>query len=445
MEKGTVEKQAVAFLQSSLDAAINGLHALGENPAFWNEAIDEYATIRDKLIVESMLLVLLVDRLHRRSDQVQQQLKQICQICRPLVYTPRNRMLVSRYPHTAITFGISHFALAKMGLGDADFGHAIDAAFRTKQVQSVERLPYRNMEVRWLQSLLFADERVCFDDLLPASILNAHAQPLRMSTSDTYAYTHALMYLSDFGDRQLPHSLNLDQLSRLNDKLIAAQIVNENLDILGELLMATIFLGKPWSARAQFGWHVLAETWSQFGVLPSPSFEVKEYTKLSSSDARAYAFKHTYHTIYVGAILCSLILRYPERLRDQEHDLEDQSAMPLDEMLRRLDGCPSLGGVSSCQWTKVFQGARIEPSTLSALLCDGLAVHAVQQYDLLTLCGLLESQTSIGYESSETLRQVEAFLKEQGHSGGLPTEVCERIFAVVDQRCKAESQVELCD
>ena len=303
--------QAVAFLQSSLDTAVNGLHSLDENPSFWHEAIDEYATIQDKLIVESLLLVLLIRRFKERSPEMQQRLRDISEFCVPLVYTPKNRMLISQYPHTAITFGISHFALNQMGYGDASFGRTVEAAFLSRQVYAIERLPYRAMEIRWLQSLLFTDQRACFDDLLSASILKAEAHPLRMSTSDSYAFTHALMYVTDFGDQPLPGNLEISYLRSLTNQLIAAQIVNENLDVLGELLMSTMFLGRPWSVRARFAWHFLDETWNQFGVLPSPSFEAMEYAKLSAKDARAYAFKHTYHTIYVGAILCSLILRRP--------------------------------------------------------------------------------------------------------------------------------------
>jgi hypothetical protein len=126
------------------------------------------------------------------------------------------------------------------------------------------------------------------------------------------------MYINDFGDQLLPNYLDVCYLESLIDQLIAAHIVNENLDVLGELLMSAIFLGRPWSVRARFAWHFLAETWNQFGFLPLPSFEVKEYAKLSAEDGRAYTFKHTYHTIYVGAILCSLILRRPEFLTPQD-------------------------------------------------------------------------------------------------------------------------------
>lgn len=445
MEKGTVGKQAVAFLQSSLDTAVNGLHSLDENPSFWHEAIDEYATIQDKLIVESLLLVLIVERFRERSPEIQQRLQNICEFCIPLVYTPKNRMLVSRYPHTAITFGISHFALKQMGYGDAVFGRTIESAFRSRQVHAIERLPYRSMEARWLQSLLFKDQRACFDDLLLASILKAQAHPLRMSTSDSYAFTHALMYVTDFGDQPLPENLEISHLESLNDQLIAAQIVNENLDILGELLMSAMFLSRPWSVRARFAWHFLAETWNQFGILPSPSFEAKEYAKLSAKDARAYAFKHTYHTIYVGAILCSLILRRPEVIVSPATDCLLSADISLDKVMQRIDECPSLRGLSSCQWTKVFQGSSIGQTIgqaeLSAMLCDGLAVHAVQQYDLVTLCGLLESQFPSESHASKILHEVKLFLIAQANSGGLPSEIVERIATVVGECGKFEGDV----
>ena len=431
MEKGTVGNQATAFLQSSLDIAVKGLYRLDANSSFWNEAIDEYATIEDKLIVESLLLVLLVERFKERSPEMQKRLQDICEFCVTRIYTPKNRMLISRYPHTAVTFGISHFALSRMGYGDAAFGRTVEAAFRSRQVYAIERLPYRTMETRWLQSLLLKDQPACFDDLLPASILQSETHPMRMSTSDSYALTHALMYVTDFGNQPLPNNLKIGYLESMIDQLIAAQIVNENLDVLGELLMSAIFLDRPWSVRAQFAWHFLVETWKQYGFLPSPSFEAVEYNKLSAEDIYAYAFKHTYHTIYVGAILCSLVVRRPDLLASAPIDRPVSVHIPLDRLMQQMHDCPSLHGLASCQWTKVLQGALIGPPELSTMLCDGLAVHAAQRYDLVTLCGLLESQLPSESPVSNMLREIVTFLIAQRDSGGLPPEVIERIATAV--------------
>jgi len=423
-----VWNQAVAFLQSSLDIAVKGLYRLDANPSFWREAIDRYATIEDKLIIESLLLVLLVERFKERSPEIQKTLQDICEFSVTRIYTPKNRMLIGRYPHTAVTFGISHFALDRMGYGDAAFGRTIETAFRSRQVYGIERLPYRTMEARWLQSLLFADqEPTYFNDLLPASILQSETSALRMSTSDSYALTHALMYVTDFGNQPLPKNLKIGYLKSLIDQLIAAQIVNENLDVLGELLMSAIFLDGAWSVRTRFAWHFLTQTWKQYGFLPSPSFEAKEYNKLSNEDAHDYAFKHTYHTTYVGAILCSLVLRRPDLIASAPTDRPVSAHISLDSVMHLMNDCPSLRGLSSCQWTRVFQGALIDQPQLSILLCDGLAVHAAQQYDLITLCGLLESQLPSEFPVPNMLREVVTFLITQRDSGGLPPEVIERI------------------
>jgi hypothetical protein len=95
--------------------------------------------------------------------------------------------------------------------------------------------------------------------------------------------------------------------------------------------------------------------------------------------------------------------------------------------MQQMHDCPSLRGLASCQWTKVLQGASIERAELSTMLCDGLAVHAAQQYDLVTLCGLLESQLPSESPVSNMLREVVTFLIAQRDSGGLPPEVIKRI------------------
>lgn len=439
-EKGSVGNQAAAFLRSSLDIAVNGLKRLNENTPCWSEAIDEYASIQDKLVVESLLLVLILMRFKERSSGVQERLQEICEFCAPQVYTPRNRMLLGRYPHTAVTFGISHLALSRMGYGDPAFGRTLEAIFRSQQAYGIERLPYRAMEVRWLHASLLGDQSAQFDDLLPVSMLQVQAHPLRMSISDSYALTHALMYVTDFGDHPPPVGLNISRLESIIDQLLAVQIVNENLDVLGELLMSLMFLGRPWSIRARFAWHFLSETWGQYGFLPSPSFETPEYAKLNAKDAQAYAFKHTYHTLYVGAILCSLVLRRPQALTITPADHPESEYMPLSRVIQRMDACPSLRGLSSCQWTKVISGSSIERAALSNLLFDGLAAHAAQQYDLLTLCGLIEGLSPRERSASDMPCEIETFLFTQWDSAGLPPEIADRIApTVIGQHASAQA------
>ena len=115
--------------------------------------------------------------------------------------------------------------------------------------------------------------------------------------------------------------------------------------------------------------------------------------------------------------------------------------IPLDRVMQLIDECPSLRGLSSCQWTKVFQGSSIGQVELSAMLCDGLAVHAVQQYDLVTLCGLLENQFSSESHASNVLREVVIFLIAQADSGGLPPEIIERIATAVGKHGRPERNV----
>ena len=438
--------QAAGFLQSALDMAVYGLRHLDANPSFWQESIDNYATIKDKLIIESLLLVLVVRRWSDCPAQVQQSLQAICACCAPHVYTAQNWMLLSRYPHTAVTLGISHIALQEMGFGNARFGHLVQAAFHTRQVHAIDRLPYRAMEVRWLQSLVLPHQHIDFADLLSASLLNAPAHALRMSTADSYALTHALMYLTDFGEKETPIGVPTSQLEALIDQLIAVQIVNENLDVLGELLMALVFLRKPWSVRAQFAWQFLSQTWQQNGFLSSPGFDLAQYTACdTSAKAQAYAFKNTYHTLYVGAILCSLLLRRTAPFAKTGTDTNHRTlAAPapyarLQSVMQAMDQCPSLHGIAHCQWTQVMQGSVMPADELSALLCDGLAVHATQHYDLITLCTLLENHIASQAEAAaqnhaphciawpEMLREVLSLLTLQAQSGLLPLELITRI------------------
>jgi len=133
-----------------------------------------------------------------------------------------------------------------------------------------------------------------------------------MSPAETYALTHAIMYVTDFGAKSLlPASLDINQIATMIDAGLACNIMSENLDLLGELLISAAILGQPWSPYSRFAWCLLTRTWDDLGFLPCPSFDTSTYSSITGEEASSYAFLHTYHTSYVGGILCAILLCHP--------------------------------------------------------------------------------------------------------------------------------------
>lgn len=435
----------IAFLLSALDSARSGIKCLDTHNAIWREEIDPVATLADKVVVETMLFVMLARRIRELPDAVYISLNGICSACNAWVRNSKNTMLLTRHPHTAVTLGIGHAALTQSGYIDDGFDSLVRRAFSSGRIHAIERLPYRAMEVQWLKSQLFQQPPLGFPELLPASILVAPAHPVYMAEADCYALTHALMYLTDFGRIGLPPSVSPIRLRRLLDSALAWNILGENLDLLGELLMAHAFIGETGSPYARFAWHMLAATWTQFGFLPCPSLDPKQFGALTGDEALAYAFKHTYHTTYVGGILCALLLDPPQT----GTIIDDSPIEPLDflSLAAKLDKavgraqrfagdepagesgrtacdalalvtlrmaeCQTLNNAESRQWTKVLSDAPVSRDELALILSDGLLIHAAKEYELGVLSRILTDRSCSNLAISTTFLEAAEFLADQ--------------------------------
>ncbi len=443
--------QLIAFLLSALDSARSGIKCLDTHNAIWQEEIDPVATLADKIVVETLLFVMLARRIRELPDAVHASLDGICSACNAWVRNPKNTLLLTRHPHTAVTLGIGHVALSQSGCIDDSFDRLVRKAFSSGRIHAIERLPYRAMEVLWLKSQVFQQPVAGFPELLPASLLVAPAHPVYMTEADCYALTHALMYLTDFGRVGLPPSVSPLRLKRLLDSALAWNILGENLDLLGELLMAHVFIGEPSSPYARFAWHMLAATWTQFGFLPCPSLDPKQYQALRGDEALAYAFKHTYHTTYVGGILCALLLDPPRavtvaddspaNLRDFQpladkldeaiagaqrfietrdtpwsagaEPVEEASGDALARVILRMTECQTLNNAQSRQWAKVLSDAPVSHDELALILSDGLLIHAAKEYELGVLSRVLTDRTRGDLPISTTFLEAAEFLADQ--------------------------------
>jgi hypothetical protein len=408
------------------------------------------------VVIETMLFVMMAKRVDALPDSALSYIDELCRICQKRVRTDRNKMLLMRHPHTAVSLGIGHTGLTQAGYADDDFDAMLRNAFVSGQVEAVERLPYRAMELRWLRSLLFPEYTPDFSDLFAVSVVNTCAHPMYMTVADCYALTHALMYITDFGRRDLPEAIPAAKLGALVDAALAWNILSENLDLVGELLMASLFINNAWSPSALFGWHMLAKTWEDFGFLPCPSLEPKKYATLAGEQAAAFAFKHTYHTTYVGGILCALLLNRKPHIVDSRNAsgvavtrdkeaflakidravkraeqfagrLPDAARMDsyacvqnatseeplLSAVIARMAECESLTSPHLRKWVTVLADAPIDSSALAVMMSDALLIHAARNYELGVLARALMDRAQDNRAASTTLIEAASFLAAQ--------------------------------
>jgi hypothetical protein len=454
----------LARLTTVLKFAERNVDLLDKHAKFWNDDVDPFVSLADKVLIETSLLVLLANRVSQPSPELHTLVNRLADRLSLLVRSEKSRVLLLRYPHTAASLGIGHIILSKLGREDKEFDLLIRDAFETGHVEAIERIPYRSMDLRWLRGLIYTEEMPDFDNLLPHSILTSTAHPIYMTAADTYALTHGLMYITDFGRMTPPASLALDRVEAITDAALACNILSENLDLLGELLMNAAILGRPWSPYARFAWHMLARTWDDLGFLPCPSFEGSVYASLTGEEASSYVFRHVYHTYYVGGILCALLLRHPEegcanisggtswtgkskvdpklvarceysvRLakdfsdgKDSENGKLDSSAwvladsregpdqgdLNINTLLVRIINYQASSGNAKPRWLEVLPDAQLGDNELALVLADALLIDAIREYDLATLADALIISMRLSLPISPTFIEATTFLIRQ--------------------------------
>jgi hypothetical protein len=455
-----------------LQFATTNIQELDRNAKLWSEDLDPYVNVADKAIIETVLLILIASRISNPPDEIRSLIRDlVCQLS-PMIRTERNRALLMRYPHTAAALGIGHIILTRLGNHDDEFDYLVRRALASGHVEAVERLPYRIMDVQWLRGLIDPGVPPDFDNILPHSILLSGAHPIHMSAPDTYALTHALMYITDFGTNALPSSVDEDHISALVDAALAYHLLSENFDLLGELLMSFAILGRSCSPYARFGWCLLTTVWDQLGFLPSPTFDASAYSALTGDEASSYVFRHLYHTTYVGGMLCAIMLSRAEigstatwimpRWNDQEllnqcehavclafafcqtqqHDetiqktpqqtfaAESQNKVlsdvrgnsvdlrtlkqsDIDALISHIREYPGRFGCSTAPWGEVLSDLPLSREELVLVLTDALLIYAIQDYKLPVLVEILSFVASLDIPLSKTFREAVVFLRRQ--------------------------------
>lgn len=441
-------------LVSVLASARRHSSRLDEYGELWKDELDPFVSLGDKVVVETALLAFIAARTNR--PRVVAVAQELADTLAPYARSTRNRSLLLRFPHTACSLGAAHIALTSAGSIDPGFDQLLGTCFTSGHAEALERLPYRAMEMRWLRGL-YHGERADFADLLGASILSTVAHPVHMSSAEAYALTHALMYLSDFGRDPLPHGVDAQRCAEMLDASIAWHLVGENFDLLAECLLGASFTRQPWTPYARLGWRVLSRAWDRLGFLPCPSFDPNEYAELRNDQARAYAFRHTYHTMHVAGMLCAVLLQRPtvgpgaaaplsrvplpqrglaerclgaaRRSEDHRHGgrRRRQSASfsrgqleTVDPLTVVADRLSAASPDSDALWRHTLADCPLDDAELASILLDGLLIHAAREYQLATLAATILDAEQLQLPVTPTLVEaVEFLLRQQLPTGAI--------------------------
>ncbi|MFN0132889.1 MAG: DUF6895 family protein [Phycisphaerales bacterium] len=401
--------------------------------------LDEYAATwppeeqlirsRDKLAVEAALMILVVSRLRDRVPSVRRTLDRLAAIVEPHVRGPRLRSLLLSTPSVAVTLGAGHVYLQAAGYLNPEVESLFDRCLGLDAPRMVERVPYRAMDVRWMLGLREGAAVPAFDDLIPLSILGGSACSFSMSAQDAYAFTHATMYLTDFGRRALPDSVPPVRVSSLLEGGIGSSLLEEDYDLLIEMLIVAACSGEPWPPHAHVAWEAVVGIWDRLGFLPAPGLNRAEHEAVAPEQAASLAFRDLYHTNLVGVILCAMMVLAPprdgspvseiapapiartiaslvdlgalERASSRARAILAQghikwsprqpagSSSPLDTALARCLALRLPGPADRAPWLSAARHSTLDDSSLARVFFDAAIVHAARTGDLVNLAHAL--------------------------------------------------------
>jgi len=328
------------------ERAITELAPLG----YRDESKPEFGVSPEKVIAETSVFLLACSTIRREHPEIEERVNRVARVLLPHSRTDKVLFNACLSPSLAWDYSIAHIALSRLGYADANSDKIFRVCLESETSEGRERLPHRILEQEWLRRLwnsaggswrCSSSRRSSSSRRRERSIaaLSKLARPIDVFAStrdDIYAFTHAIMYIADFGERtaELPRPKR-DILADA-DATLACCLDDQDYDLCGEILLAWPYLKAKWSLTAIFALRVLARLEAMVGFLPSPLTQLDKYNSVAEEERPRYLTASIYHTAYVMGILCASLLRTKQtsfpgfpRLRNRDS---------IDTLIHILDG-----------------------------------------------------------------------------------------------------------
>jgi hypothetical protein len=376
--------------------------------------------VRPEKVVSEAALLLFVAGTARPSDDLDAEIHLLAQLLIP--YARGDRMLLGMClePALALDYAQGHICLARSGYPDAAFDAVLECSRLSQASAGRERTPHRMLEQGWLHNGWLPAARPGAPRGRRDCVLTRPMDLLGGSREDLYAFTHALMYLTDFNvrPRRLPRGRSL--LLAEATAALARCLDDDDYDLAGELLLAWPLTGTSWSGAATFAFRVLATVEDEAGFLPSPSTRLDRLRSLDGIERTDYFAATAYHTVFVMGLLCAVALQPgrtpPAQVRPQRHVRGS-----AEWFLRHLGADDK-----NARWRKEFDGLEERARDgLSGLLLNMALHRRVKARDFAAVFELLAKADEFGLgglpmssQAAELLQRMAAFTRVRGSGRG---------------------------
>lgn len=267
-------------------------------------------TLADKVVAETAMLLLATSSVEGSHLAIGERVAALVAQIEPLARSDEVIAAICLDAGSAREHAFSHAVLSRLGSQNRAIDELLAMSLALGTDFGPERLPFRQLEQRWLQRVWNPGGLPTRPDadLAAGSMLGRPLDALAATREDVYAFTHAVMYVSDLGARRPPLPRPIAEIVGDAEAALAFSLDGDDFDLTAELLLTWPMLRAAWSPAATFAFGVLADVEDELGFVPGSSFDVARYEDLDGVARADYRLLTTYHTVYVMGILYAAAL-----------------------------------------------------------------------------------------------------------------------------------------
>jgi|HubBroStandDraft_1064217.scaffolds.fasta_scaffold02706_10 hypothetical protein len=302
------ERDLIERLCHALDIAVLGVEHLATNG--YCDAHNPARSIRpEKLISETAILLISASSVAAHIE-IGQRVKQLAERLIPHARSQRAMLGLCLEPAVAWDYALPHMCLTRLGYRDSEFDELLRQSLASQSRAGRERVPHRILEQEWV-AMAWPEPKARRPATTTArrSVLNHPMDLINGARDDIYAFTHALIYVSDFNVQPARLPRRRSMILAEAEALLARCLDEEDYDLSGEILLSWPLTGKSWSTAAAFAFRVLAHVEDKAAFLPTPSTRICELKALEGIQRTQYLLATAYHTAYVMGLVCAASLQ----------------------------------------------------------------------------------------------------------------------------------------
>ena len=272
---------------------------------------DPSKNVRPEKIVSETAILLVAASPAMVHDEVDERVRNVAELLKPYARSERARLGLCLEPAVAWDYALPHVCLNRLDYPDYEFDKILRESLESQARCGRERVPHRMLEQEWVATGWYQPKpgrKLTSPPTARRSILAQSMDLLHCTRDDIYAFTHALMYVTDFNliPALLPRRRAL--ILAEAEALLARCLDEQDYDLAGEVLLSWPLTGKSWSAAAAFAFRVLARVEDKAGFLPTAGTRISEIRAREGVARTRYLLATAYHTAYVMGLLCAACL-----------------------------------------------------------------------------------------------------------------------------------------